>query len=191
MRRGQRISPEKYREVPEGWHVEELIETYARLGGRLSIRIDGFRESIPQACSQAWKDWLCYRNMLYRISDGVKAGDPACIELAVRYIELQYIGSYAGYLRARFSRNLKHAVLTVEQKMRLHWHFSDLLWRRKNTFEHKAYLGLWRCIITPVQLTRLVAKIRLRDGDELADYLFEKMRPGNPQRPGGISLTWD
>lgn len=60
-------------------------------------------------------NWLQYRATLYKIADGLSENDPVCIELAIEYIELNYFGSYSGYIRERLARLLKSANLEYKQ----------------------------------------------------------------------------
>uniref|UniRef100_UPI003752542A hypothetical protein n=1 Tax=Armatimonas sp. TaxID=1872638 RepID=UPI003752542A len=107
-----KVSLETYHGVPTGWSKTELIIAHRTLGGSFDI---GSPSWLPDR-SPSWlpdrKNWLQYRTTLYKIAEGVRAKDPACIELAVRYIELRYIGSYSGYLRTHLARGLKHASLS-------------------------------------------------------------------------------
>ncbi len=75
----------------------------------------------------------------------MRAGDPACIELGVRFIEAQ-IGMpciYAGYARARLARAFCYVPLSAEQKSRLSQHFLDMVVWRERTQEFREYLKLW------------------------------------------------
>ena len=91
--RGKAIPLEVYHGIPKGWSARELLAEHARLGGTYDI---GARKP-PNLALHSWlperKAWLQYRQTLYRIADRVRADDPACVELAIRYIELRYIGS--------------------------------------------------------------------------------------------------
>lgn len=148
---------ETYHGVPAGWTKDELISTHRALGG--SFCIDGPEAREPGA--PAWfpdrKNWLQYRATLYRIADGVRASDAACIELAVRYIELRYIGSYSGYVRARLARGLKTVTLSADQKERLNRVFISMVERGDYTDEFGSYLKLWRRIASPQALPFIAA----------------------------------
>lgn len=71
-------------------------------------------------------EWLCYRAVLRNVADGVRSGDDACTEIAVRYIVLAHFGSYSGYLRDRLARALLHAAMTERQKTELLRHSERL-----------------------------------------------------------------
>lgn len=93
------IPLEVYHGVPKGWSKDEIINEHRSLGGKVSISGKDATEPGAPAWLPDRYNWLQYRETLYRVHEGVKANDSACIELAIRYIELNYIGSYSGYIR--------------------------------------------------------------------------------------------
>ena len=146
---------EVYHGVPKGWAKEEIIAMHQSLGG--TFNLNSFIQTEPGAPS--WfpdrKNWMQYRKTLYLLADGVEACDKACIELCVRYLELRYIGSYSGYIRARLARKLKYAALTKQQIERLNEIFLAIVTNRDYTEEFNAYVNLWRNIITPTVIKAL------------------------------------
>lgn len=174
--KGEPIPLEIYHGVPKGWHADEVFAEHRRLRGFFDLQ--GPEATEPGAPS--WLpdryEWLQYRQALYRLADGVRAKDPACVELAIRYIELRYIGSYSGYARARLARALKHAVLTNEQRTRLHSHFRSLFLRREVTDEFTEYFRLWRRIIDGQELAQLLSELgEQSEGEKRAAWLRGKM----------------
>lgn len=139
-----KVSWETYHGVPAGWSKSELITAHRALGGSFDI---GSSSWLPDR-----KNWIQYRATLYKIAEGVRAKDPACIELAVRYIELRYIGSYSGYIRTRLARGLKHASLSAEQKERLDQVFLSIVKSRDYTCEFREYVKIWQHIASPEAL---------------------------------------
>ena len=121
------IPLEIYHGVPEGWGKSEIIAAHALLGGEFSI--DAPEATEPGAPS--WMPdrfrWLQYRATLYKLADGVRVGDAACAELAIRYIELDYIGSYSGFIKERLARALKSTKLSFQQRRRLKARFQSLI----------------------------------------------------------------
>ncbi len=170
---GRAIELEVYHGVPDGWYAQDILDTYNRMKGQFNIDCAEATEPGAPSWLPERHAWLQYREMLRRVGDGVKAKDSACIEIAIRYIELHYIGSYSGYLRTRFSRNLKQVNLTNDQKVRLHNHFSRLIILREHPYEFRHYLKLWRKIITPQQLTGLIKK--LHDCGRDTDYIIHHL----------------
>ncbi len=111
------------------------MATHRRLGGVYAI-----------GGNEDGEGWFAYKRSMYRVADGVKAGDRACVELAIRYIELHHIGSYSGYIRALLARRLKHVELTEDQKRRLIHHFEQIVANRDYRQEFRDYKKLWRRI---------------------------------------------
>lgn len=143
-----RVTLETYHGVPKGWSKAELLAAHRTLRGSFPIE----EPEATEPGSPAWlpdrRNWLEYRTTLYRIAEGVRVNDAACIELAVRYIELRYIGSYSGFIRARLARGLKNSALTDQQKERLNRVFLGVVERRDYTEEFNEYVKLWQRIVS-------------------------------------------
>ena len=141
-----KVTLEVYHGVPRGWSEAELVTAHRDLGG--AFPITGPKATEPGAPN--WLPdrvhWLQYRRALYRIIDGVRAHDAACIALAIRFIELRYIGSYSGFIRARMANALKHEVLSSDQKKRLNRVFISIVRSKDYTEEFNSYAKLWRRI---------------------------------------------
>lgn len=174
--RGKAIPLEVYHGVPKGWYADEILSEHARLGGRYDIGGPEATEPGAPGWMPERKAWLQYRETLYRVADGVSANDSACIELAIRYIELRYIGSYSGFVRTRLSRRLKHVQLLPEQQQRLHRHFRDLVLSGERTQEFRDYLKLWRLFITEDQKGELLREVAAK-GEHAVKWLSENLQP--------------
>jgi hypothetical protein len=109
------------------------------------------------------------------VADGVAQDDPACIELAVRFIELRYIGSYSGFIREKLARRLGHATLTSDQVARLNRHFRDLVVNDERTHELRAYLRLWRRIMSQAERADVLAEIGRVRGQGAAAWLEARL----------------
>ena len=140
-----------YAAVPSGWLAHQIRAVHTQLGGTADL-------SLSQTCT-FWPEWHQYRETIYRIADGITAGDNTCKEIAVRYLILNYFGSYSGYLRELLARRLKHAALTEAQQVRLHQHFSALLLSGAQQRELKECAKLWRLLATADQLLSLAADV--------------------------------
>ncbi len=140
------IPLEKYHGVPHGWSKNEILDEHKVLGGQFDI--DGEEATEPGAPGYLPDryNWLQYRQTLYRVCDGVRGNDPACIELAIRYIELNYIGSYSGFIREKLARALKSASLLNSQDNRLRRHFETLVNENMCFQEFGEYKKLWKVI---------------------------------------------
>jgi hypothetical protein len=175
--RGKPIPLEVYHGVPKGWYARDIVAEHGRMRGTHSLEGPPATEPGAPSWMPQRYEWLQYRETLYRVADGVRAGDAACVELAVRYIELRHIGSYSGFVRALLARRLKHAALTDRQRLRLHEHFASLVLDGERTEEFREYLALWRRFITPRQLGGLVAQLRgLADGQARVAWLLSRLR---------------
>ena len=133
------IAFEIYHGIPKGWSCSELVEIHESLGGTFTIApLEKIRPEMPPRIIHRY-NWLQYIETLRGIAQGIKAGDPACVELAIRYIELNYFGSYSGFLRARFARLLKSQSLSKSQISRLNKHFEFLIKSNQCFEEFKEY----------------------------------------------------
>jgi hypothetical protein len=128
------IPLEIYHGVPKSWSRPELVALHKSLGGIFPIANTEATEPGAPPWMPDRYNWLQYRETLRGIARGMNAGEPACIELAIRYIELNYFGSYSGFLRARFARLLKSQSLSRPQISRLNSHFEFLI-KSKQCFE--------------------------------------------------------
>ena len=136
---GYDLSFESYHAIPARWSYESVIAEHRRLGGTFDIAGTPRQTVFPNG--------IVERRLWYNLADGARAGDAACVELAVRFIEEHFIVSYSGYARARLARALKRAALSPEQKRRLSTRFLALLKRGERCHEFESYLALWPVVI--------------------------------------------
>ena len=176
--RGKAIPLEVYHGVPKGWYASDILAEHARLGGKYDIGGPETTEPGAPSWMPERKAWLQYRETLYRVADGVSANDSACIELAIRYIELRHIGSYSGFVRSLLSRRLKHVTLSPQQQKRLHQHFSDLVLSGEHTEEFRDYFKLWRLFITEKQKKELLREVASK-GEQALKWLSKKLQPSD------------
>ena len=173
------IPREIYHGIPPGWRSHEVVQQHGQLRPAHDLIVPDATEPGSPSWLPHRKEWLQYRAALYEIGRGVDAGDPACIELAVRFIELRYFGSYSAFIREKLARRLANAQLTETQKARLHRHFETLVFEQDRTQEFRAYLKIWRRIITSEQRSELLAKLTVAHGEEATAWLRRKL--GNEQ----------
>ena len=145
-RKRHKVPLEIYHGIPKGWTQEEIISKWTNLNGRYDI--SGPPETEPGAPSflPDRENWLQYRITLYRVCHGIKAHDLACIEIAIQYIRLNYIGSYSGYIRDKMARALKNAPISVQQKAQLENHILELVKEKNYSQEFKQYRKLYEKI---------------------------------------------
>jgi len=157
---------EQYHDVPAQWSAEGIVQQMQSLGGRYDLSYSGPRG---------------YQVMWYRLSDGIRAHDAACIELAVRFIEDRFISSYSGFARTRMARALKQAQLSEDQKSRLSHHFLRLLETGDRTDEFSQYLRLWPTVISSRDRSRaleLAEKLK-SDAPEFHRRLVDTLTSNN------------
>lgn len=169
--RGRQLTLAEYHGIPAGWRAEEIAATHAAMHGTFPItEIELGRWAAP-----AWmperEAWLRHMAILNRIAEGVRADDAACVELAVRYIELHHIGSYSGYRRAKLARSLKHAALTELQKTRLNAHFLNRIRERDYTIEVRDYWPVWHRIVDAATADAIAALLATRGSSRYTGHL--------------------
>jgi hypothetical protein len=172
--RGQDIPLTVYHGVPEGWYAGDILAEHSRLGGTYNLGGPVTTEPGAPSWLPERPAWLQYRVTLYRVADGILAGDVACIELAIRYIELRYIGSYSGFIRTKFVNRLRHVSLSPQYQTRLHQHFTNLVMSGEHTEEFDAIFKLWRLFITPQQRKDLF-EIVSSHGGQAVKWLSDNM----------------
>jgi len=134
------LSFEEYHSVPGEWEPLAVIAAHRDLGGTFDIA------STPrQAVGSSGKS--DYRALWYNVADGIRAGDAACIEIAIRFVEARIIVSYSGFARTRIARALKGVPLSEPQRRRLSSHFLKLLEAGDKCDEFREYLKLWPMVI--------------------------------------------
>lgn len=170
--RGERIPLAQYHGVPKGWYRHQIVALHTTMHGTYPV---GDFELGPWG-APSWMperyEWLLYKTSVSRLAKGVRAGDAACVEIAIRYIELRYIGSNSGYLRARLACALKSAALSSSQKARLQQHFLHLTFRREYS-EFPVYRKLWARFVTPDILGRLTAHFEHSGNDSDRQWLSQ------------------
>ena len=183
-RRGVQIPVEIYHSVPNGWRADDIFSVHRSMRGTFPISdFDVGKWRAPSWMPNRY-EWLRYKATLERVAGGVRAGDAACVELAVRYIELRYIGSYSGFLRARLAKALKSADLNPRQRFRLDDHFLSLVLNQDYTEEFREYRKLWARIITDEPLDRVTVLFRrLSAGEMEPTWLIELRAAQERTRP--------
>lgn len=140
------IPLEIYHGVPKGWSKDDILAALELLNGQYKIDIPEATEpGAPNWLPERYH-WLQYRATLHEVANGIRAGDAACTELGVRYIELDYIGSYSGFIKERLARALKSTALSEEQIDRLQCHFQLLVDKNQCLQEYGEYKKLLKHI---------------------------------------------
>lgn len=125
------------------WSVESVKSTYQRLKSSLG-GVNGFVLETRTYTNSGGVTWVY--NIMDSVTEGVKLGDAACIELAIAYICDNEMAMYTGYIRARMARALKWVVLADGQKQRLAATFLSQLEAGMIHQEFSDYCKLFRVI---------------------------------------------
>jgi hypothetical protein len=150
------VDLEIYCGVPKGWSNVELMALYEALGGKYPYGVLSCKEetnndwqvpegikakALVKAKAKATAkakvklfEYSNHRHNLEEIANGIKAGDEACIEIAIRYIELNYFARDSGYVKAQYARLLRSQNLSIAQISRLQKHFAQLI-KNKQCFQ--------------------------------------------------------
>lgn len=158
------LSFDAYHALPEKWRTEAVIAAHRNLGGTFDIA------GTPRAALE--RGATSFRAIWYNLADGVRAGDRACIALAVDFIVERHIVSYSGYARTRMAHALRSATFSAHQRERLSNHFLALLERGDKTPEFSSYLKLWPHVITPDHRRRA---LEIVSSPEVAASSFGRM----------------
>ncbi|ESQ16763.1 MAG TPA: hypothetical protein DDY14_17360 [Chromatiaceae bacterium] len=138
--------PESNRRIdynPAGrWSADSVRTRYLNLRQQLG-GVQGF-ELQPRTHTQRGRTWIY--SIMDSVAEGIRLGDPACIELAVAYIEADVMISGSGYTRERLARGLCHVPLTQMQKRRLAETFLRQLRQGTLRKEFKEYIRLFKTI---------------------------------------------
>ena len=70
-----------------------------------------------------------------------------CIEIGIRYLELNYFGSYSGYLKSRILRALRKIELSTQHISRIRKNVQKLENENKYFYEYSDYKKLLSTII--------------------------------------------
>src|SRR5262249_11000119 len=81
-----------------------------------------------------------------RVIDGIKAADPACIELGVEFIEFAGKQPFGRILHANTARSLRQTTLTTVQIQRLRRRIISMLLEAQVPHEYHEYARLARHI---------------------------------------------
>ena len=169
--RGVDITPQDYHSVPTGWHADEIFSSHKLMRGAYPISDFKIgRWGAPSWTTERY-EWLRYKETLNRVAAGIRAGDEACNEIGVRYLELRFIGSYSGFIRAKLARALRSSRLTGGKQDRLNEHFLKVVIERDYTEEFREHRKLWGLIVTKNILNQVVSHFRQRPDEHEPEWL--------------------
>ncbi len=174
---GRKYTFQEYHAVPRGWDFGAVLSAHSLLKGTFDI--------YPHQVRAGAGDWWLYHQTLCNIADGIRAGDSACVELAIRFIEARFFVSYSGYMRSRFATRLRKAVLSENQKHRLSSHFMGLVEAGEICYEFGDFARLWRRCIAEAHLEALQELSRRGRPlqAKIAKFALQKIAPHEGTRP--------
>jgi hypothetical protein len=122
------------------WSRSALIERYHQYAGRLGVTTP--RDVQPKEHRERDAQWVY--PVMDRVIEGIEAGDRACIELGVEFIEEAGGFPFGRILKANTARALRRAQLTGEQSQRVRARVIGMLAGEKLPREYRQYARLLR-----------------------------------------------
>jgi len=127
---------------PGAWSASDVAARYRQLA-----RSYGLREPRAiEACVHRQGDDVWVYPVMDAVLDGIKAGDPACVELGVQFVESDHRQPFGRILHANAARYLRRAHLTPEQQARLRRRILAMLEAAQVPHEYHEYARLLRRI---------------------------------------------
>ncbi len=123
------------------WTRAAILERY---GQRVTELGSVWRGLSPVEHVHGHRTWVY--PVMYRVIDGVEAGDPACICIGVEFIEEDLKFPFGKILKSNTARALRRAVLTDDQKRRIRRRVFGLLRAGHVPREFREYAKLVRRI---------------------------------------------
>jgi hypothetical protein len=124
------------------WSVEAVQQRYAEYAQRY-----GVEQRSDLTPHEHWADG---HHWIYPIMDcvieGIKRGDPACVEIGVEFIEESASFRFGRTLKSKTARALRRAALTGEQKERIRKRVVEMLRAGYLPREYREYVKLARQI---------------------------------------------
>lgn len=131
-----------YNDGPSEWSAKTTIERYHAIAKRLGQK--ELRDLTPVEHQEGTRRWIY--PVLDKVIDGIKAGDPACIELGIEYVESGHKQAFGWHLHRDTARALRHAALSPAQCHRLRKRILDMLVAGDVPREYQDYAKLLRRI---------------------------------------------
>jgi hypothetical protein len=97
------------------WSADEILRRYAEYAKK--YQIDAPRDLRPRVHSEGDKSWIY--PVMDHVIEGIEAGDVACVEIGVEFIEEDQTFPFGRTLKSNTARALRRAPLTEEQKERI------------------------------------------------------------------------
>ncbi len=124
------------------WTVEAVTQRYEAHRKRHGLAI--LRDLRPHEHSEGDVRWVY--PIMDAVVDGIKAGDPACVDLGVEFIENAQKQPFGRILHAKVARSLRQTELTAEHVIRLRVRILAMLVAGQVPHEYRDYAKLLRRI---------------------------------------------
>ena len=136
--------------------VQQRYEQYARRYG-----ITSPRNLAPLVHEENGKRWIY--PIMECVIEGIEAGDPACVEIGIEFIEESASFPFGRILKANTARALRRAPLTTEQQERIRKRIVGMLCTGYLPREYRQYAKLARKIGLGDWLSKVEREADLKD----------------------------
>ena len=122
------------------WSVDEVLKRYAEYARHFGITQP--RELTPLVHSTGDRKWIY--PVMDHVIEGIEAGDPACAELGIEFIETNDSFAFGKILKSNVARALRRTTLTEVQEERIRRRVVEMLEARYLPREFRQYAKLAR-----------------------------------------------
>jgi hypothetical protein len=124
------------------WSIEAVCERYAQYARRFHVAPP--RDLSP--CEHTEREMKWVYPIMQRVIEGIEAGDMACIQLGVEFIQEDAKFPFGKVLKSNTARALRRASLTPEQAVRIRRRVLGMLLAGHVPHEFREYAKLLRKI---------------------------------------------
>lgn len=139
----------------EFWSVEQVLGRYADYVKKYQIHEP--RDLTPLVSSEANKRWIY--PVMDQVIEGIEAGDLACAEIGIEFIEEDQSFAFGQILKSNTARALRRVSLTEQQKERIRKRVVAMLIAGYLPREYRQYAKLARKIGLGRWLTELKSQL--------------------------------
>jgi hypothetical protein len=124
------------------WSVEQVLSRYVDYVKKYQVQAP--RDLTPLVHDNAGKRWIY--PVMDRVIEGIEAGDLACAEIGIEFIEEDQSFDFGQILKSNTARALRRIALTEEQKERIRKRVVAMLIAGYLPREYRQYVKLARKI---------------------------------------------
>lgn len=141
------------------WSLEAVLRRYASYARRYGVT--SLRDLTSQVHTENETRWIY--PVMDRVVEGVEAGDPACVEIGVEFIEESASFPFGMMLKSNTARALRRAPLTDEQRERIRKRVVEMLCTGYLPREYRQYAKLVRKIGLGSRLSQVERDANMND----------------------------